>query len=405
MQPAPLESPLLTTTIKLPAPPPAAKTKTVNKPTAQLPKVALLFLTRGPMPLESIWRDFLGVEPMNTARDTLKDSNTTAAWQKYFSVYVHAAPGFVFSEESFFGQFSINKPVQAEWGKHSIIDAERKLVQASLRDPLNSFFILLSETHVPLYSAAATYLQLATAKHSRVHACGNSSDEDDAERRMVYRMSWEMRGNETGITEDTWRKSSQWFGLIRSHAQLFAKERIVNAAFDQFCYVEPNEEEPGEFTRFCVSDEHYIPTMLSIHKLEKECDCDGHMTRVVWSGNYMHPKTFGKVEATMETLRHELRGESECRHGRVLERLAELVLQKIDKLMIEGVVDIDGDVEEEEEEIDTEHLTGVEIIEYAMKQSKAVVMNPSCPLFARKIEKEAEVEWRELLKTVLKPVS
>jgi Core-2/I-Branching enzyme len=414
LQPAPIQSTLepTSTVLAAAATPPTltTTTKKMTKTPPELPKIALLFLTRGPMPLESIWRDFLGVD-----QNYIPSKNSTAAWQKYFSVYVHTTPGFRYEKDSLFAPFTIDKPVLAEWGGHSIIDAERKLIQAALKDPLNSFFILLSETHVPLYSAAATYLQLATAQRSRVHACMDPTDPDDEERRMTYRMAYEMKLINSGISGETWRKSSQWFGLIRSHAELFAEEKTVNEAFQTYCYVLANKKEPGEYIRFCVSDEHYIPTMLSINKREDECDCDGHVTRVVWIGNFMHPKSFKKEDATMDTLRHELRGEHECRHGRVLERIADKVLKKIDSLL-EGDEDGGGDLlhdyaDDDEIErddfkakkVDVGEMSGVELINYALGSGKVMVMKPSCPLFARKIVEEAESEWRDLLKTVLRP--
>lgn len=404
--PSPIESPLELAPIvftKQAATPPLM---TKKKPPPQLPKVALLFLTRGPMPLESIWRDFLGVDSNYTP---LENVATTAAWQKYFSIYVHTAPGFKYPPESIFAPFTVKDPVQAQWGDHSIIDAERKLIKAALEEPLNSYFVLLSETHVPLYSASATYLHFATAEHSRIHACGNSS-EADRNRRMTYRMVDEMKLVNSDITDDTWRKSSQWFGLIRSHARLVAEESIVDTAFKQYCYILPNTEEEGAYTRFCVSDEHYIPTMLAINNRENECKCDGHVTRVVWTGNFMHPKSFGKAEATADILRHELRGEEECQQGKVLESIADKVLRKIDQLVEDAgeVSDDDNEgskeeAEEEAKEVNISDLNGAELINYVMKSENVVVMLASCPLFARKIEKEAEGEWRELLKTVLKP--
>lgn len=62
---------------------------------------------------------------------------------------------------------------------------------------------------------------------------------------------------------DLWRKSSQWFSLTRSHAELLAQEDILAPKFDQYCngYREGN---------FCVPDEHYIPTALAFYGLESE---------------------------------------------------------------------------------------------------------------------------------------
>lgn len=340
----------------------------------QLPKVALLFLTRGPMPLESIWKDFLGI-------DHITGDNDSPKWQQYFSIHVHAAPGFTYPSESLFHFHTIKRPIEAQWGKHSMIDAERKLLQAGLEDPLNKYFVLLSETHIPLYSAAATYLTLATETYSRIRACGNSSDESDIRRRMTYRMTSEM--NESGITEHTWRKSSQWFGLIRSHAKLVVEESVVDNAFKQYCYV--------DYDRFCASDEHYIPTMLAINKKEADCACDGHMTRVIWNGNFMHPKTFGKIDATMGTLRHELRRELECTEGPRLLSTADEVLTEIDAVLVGNKSLVNGK---------NAMITGEFVLRNTLKRAKVATLKQDCPLFGRKIDKDAELEWREVLKVL-----
>ena len=80
------------------------------------PKVALLFLTRGPMPLESIWQAWFqaaeGVLPFAAAQSlcrqdpsgqrlrlacdatTRRDARTPAHSQALFNIYVHAPSGF-----------------------------------------------------------------------------------------------------------------------------------------------------------------------------------------------------------------------------------------------------------------------------------------------------------------------
>lgn len=71
------------------------------------PKVALLFLTRGPMPLESIWATFLG---------------PSSPWQQLFSVFVHAPPGHTYAADSMFHNRQIADPVAGvSWGQHSLV--------------------------------------------------------------------------------------------------------------------------------------------------------------------------------------------------------------------------------------------------------------------------------------------
>lgn len=37
------------------------------------------------------------------------------------------------------------------------------------------------------------------------------------------------------IPLDGWRKSSQWMGLIRDHAELFVNDTVINELFQAYC--------------------------------------------------------------------------------------------------------------------------------------------------------------------------
>ena len=63
-------------------------------------------------------------------------------------------------------------PGQAtQWGTHSLAAAAQALVAAALEDPLNRWFVLLSEATVPLHSPQLTWRQLMHEQRSRVDAC------------------------------------------------------------------------------------------------------------------------------------------------------------------------------------------------------------------------------------------
>ena len=48
------------------------------------------------------------------------------------------------------------------------------------------------------------------------------------------RWDWDMAS--PGVTDQEWRKSSQWSSLVRSHAQLVADDMDLDRAFQQSCY-------------------------------------------------------------------------------------------------------------------------------------------------------------------------
>ena len=60
---------------------------------------------------------------------------------------------------------------QTLWGSSSLAVAAKLLLQAALEDASNQRFVLLDESAVPLYSAAAVYLQLMAETKSRMNGC------------------------------------------------------------------------------------------------------------------------------------------------------------------------------------------------------------------------------------------
>lgn len=340
-------------------------TKVRGSAGSHMSKVALLFLTRGPMPLEPIWRRFL---------------ESAGDWEKLFLVLVHAPSGYKYSEESIFYQREISNPVpDVQWGQHSVMEAERRLLAAGLEvegsTEAASHFVLLSETTIPLYHPVIIYMSIVKDVKSRVNACMNSSDPGDGQKRMVFRLQEGMQ--QAGVTTETWRKSAQWFLLIRRHAELIARETEINAVFEKECFVKHSESGQRGFYRFCVSDEHYIPTVLAVRHLESECVCDGEATRVIWRGNTFHPVQFNERDAMREVLDNSLRSRAACPQAVQLEEflkrprdsnssMAEIALKLVDELE-------DGD--------------------------NFTVLPATCPLFARKIDPSAASaeRWLQLL--------
>ncbi len=233
----------------------------------QLPKVALMFLTRGEMPLEPIWADFLAA-----AAAVVRSAGIAAGqlgWEALFALYVHPPPDFPgYTPGSLFAGREVANRTAVQWGQHSVVrgisllcwrcapqillftrpsvkllcigclafrpagagaapvaaacpsllrahgasvtlgwresaglhghskdvtltclqvTAERALLVAALRDPLNQRFVLLSDSCIPLYHPATIYLQVLGEPRSRVNACSNQSNPDDGRQRMDFR--------------------------------------------------------------------------------------------------------------------------------------------------------------------------------------------------------------------------
>ncbi|KAI3806845.1 hypothetical protein L1987_22760 [Smallanthus sonchifolius] len=98
-------------------------------PFKRIPKIALMFLARGPLPLSPLWeRFFEGNEGL-------------------YSVYVHSLPHYIsnFSTSSvFYGRQIPGQMV--EWGRMSMCDAERRLLANALLDISNECLLVSSRT-------------------------------------------------------------------------------------------------------------------------------------------------------------------------------------------------------------------------------------------------------------------
>ncbi|KAI3786708.1 hypothetical protein L1987_40601 [Smallanthus sonchifolius] len=112
-----------------------------------MPKIAFMFLTRGPLPLLPLWERFF------EGQDATK-----------YSIYVHTHPGFELGVSISSVFYNRQIPSQAvEWGTVSLVDAERRLLGNALLDFSNERFVLLSESCIPIYNFSTIWLNPTTA--------------------------------------------------------------------------------------------------------------------------------------------------------------------------------------------------------------------------------------------------
>lgn len=173
-------------------------------------------------------------------------------------------------------QFSLIFSLQlTEWGKMSMCDAERRLLANALLDISNEYFILLSESCIPLYNFSLIYHYIKKSKYSFVGAF----DDPGPYGRGRYN---DNMAPEVNIMQ--WRKGSQWFELNRRLAINIVEDTTFYPKFEQFC-------KPA-----CYVDEHYFPTMLNIQAASLLANRS--ITWVDWSRGGPHPATFGRSDIT-----------------------------------------------------------------------------------------------------------
>ena len=307
--------------------------------------VALLFLTKGPLPLHSTWELWLqscdGYIPTSSVVDDRDDSkprhrsytssrwsmllnekwrqqqNTTLLCGNMFRVYVHAPPAFTqYNNDQYTHNIwnhglldSTSERVNGTgWGSHALTQATVALLRKAYHDHStnNAWFVLLSESDIPLYDPFFMYQQLMHMNRSMLNACPSDAS-------IPSRWNPEMN-----IPLENWRKSNQWFALQRRHVDIVLNDSMPNdktssssvySQFERYCTCTP------ESTReCCISDEHYIPTLFSIKGVEDEMYCDSWgVAAMEWdpASNYAHPKVFDHQDVMLENVVYRLREKPE----------------------------------------------------------------------------------------------
>ncbi|KAK6925273.1 Glycosyl transferase, family 14 [Dillenia turbinata] len=233
-------------------------------PYKRLPKVAFMFLTRGPLPLGPLWEKFFkGNEGL-------------------YSIYIHTDPSFNMSihEDTVFYMRRIRSKI-VEWGKPNMGDAERRLLANALLDFCNERFVLLSETCIPLFNFTTIYNYLINTKESFIE----TSDDPSKVGRGRYNMKMLP-----AISLSDWRKGSQWFEVNRKHAIEIVSDNKYYELFQRHC-IEYN----------CM-DEHYIPTLANV--LFTTENSNRTITWMDWSTHGKHPVEFREKSISIEFINH-----------------------------------------------------------------------------------------------------
>lgn len=177
---------------------------------------------------------------------------------------------------------------EVQWGKFSMIEAERRLLANALLDFSNQRFVLLSESCIPLFNFSTVYKYLMGSTKSFVEIYDLPGP--------VGRGRYHPRMRPI-IRLDQWRKGSQWVEMDRQLAVEVISDRKYFPVFRKFC--------KGS----CYSDEHYLPTFVGIKFWRK--NSNRTLTWVDWSKGGPHPNRFGRLRITIEFLQN-LRNWGQC---------------------------------------------------------------------------------------------
>lgn len=234
-----------------------------------LPKIAFLFLTPGSLPFQHLWERFF-----------------TGHEEKY-SIYVHSSKRISVNTEWRTPIF-VNRDIpsqKADWGRITMIDAERRLLTNALRDDNNQHFVLLSESCIPLRSFDFVYDYLLGYNISFVDCFDDPGHDGRGRYRDVLLPE---------IQKKEWRKGAQWFTMKRQHALLVVADYLYYSKFRRFC-------RPNRGKHYCYADEHYVQTFL--HMKDPSGIANWSVTHVDWSERKAHPRRYDLYELNIDMLK------------------------------------------------------------------------------------------------------
>ncbi|CAI5488631.1 unnamed protein product [Closterium sp. Naga37s-1] len=256
--------------------------------------LALLFLTRGPIPLAPLWKKFLRVRPslvrlppaalvfvcpsLVLPHSCFPTRASPLGHEGRYSIYVHASnASFSFppgSSPLFRGRLVPGGEVR--WGEMSMVDAERRLLEAAVQDEANSFFALLSESCIPLWPFDYVYSYIASSSASFVDAYSDP-----------YSMSFGRYIPHIfmpTIRRHQFLKGNQWFILQRRHAEAVVRDTLHYTRHNLSCAFRL------QWGKLCCADEHYIQTFL--HMTDPRGISRYPTTFTDWSANEWHPSLY-----------------------------------------------------------------------------------------------------------------
>ena len=252
----------------------SSSSSSIGSSSTLVPRIAFLFLVRGPIPFEPLWEKFFSGN------------------EGKYTLYVHAAPGYRFPNTSLFFQKEIAQSKHVARMSRSLVDAVRRLLAVALLDPEadNTWFVNLCEATIPLRSFDVTYTYLKSSHHSFVQSFLP----------IDQYFSWNTLPE---FDRGDLRKGEVWMAIKRSHALAVVADHTIYAKFVAECHWS------------CTFDEEYFQTLLRLH------DAGGIANRTVMFVDWSHPdhgaspRTFDAASVNAELLREIATMTVDSRYG------------------------------------------------------------------------------------------
>jgi hypothetical protein len=212
--------------------------------------LAFCFLTKGSHNQSKLWYNFF-----------------QKTCPSKFNIYCHNKEHFQYSDY-FLKNYEINKKIPTEWGDISLVKATLLLFKEAFKNTDNKFFILLSESCIPLYNFSKIYNFLNSYNTNLIDYDENWDPfKDTCEWNYINKMKT-VKDCPFFKTRSL-KKASQWLCLDRQTVDFFLKNDHTNI-----------------FSPIHAVDENYFSTLIKSYSLKYT---KFSMTFTNW-GSYINPR-------------------------------------------------------------------------------------------------------------------
>lgn len=230
-------------------------------------KVAFIALTNSSFNQEELMFDFFSEQ-----------------YKDLYSLYIHNKNPIA---SDYFQQFEIPSEykVNTEWGKYSLVLATTRLLRCALQNPDNQKFVLISESHCPIYNIKET-CRLIFERYQIL----SFSDQPNEQRLSISRFKSLIRDqNRNPFDVNHAKFVSQWFVCNRSDAEIFVNhEAKLRKYFN--------------INKLCFADELYFHLIARHFNLEiqykNSCYFNWNLKsskKMINLGCRKTPKTYEKI--------------------------------------------------------------------------------------------------------------
>ena len=187
-------------------------------------KIAFLFLTIADLRMPDLWTKFFRAAPPNS-----------------FSIYNHAKYGDRIASTSPLRGRHTRVHIATQWATNSLVRATIIMLQEALEDPENAYFVLCSDSCIPIVDFDTVQHFLWTENTSFFCFNPNYPGTKDCQKRYT------RFGDKRWIPMERFWKADQWFILNRQGAVVCVQ----------------NQNRASDFEKVFASDEHFFINVMS----------------------------------------------------------------------------------------------------------------------------------------------